>query len=241
MNLFLKLAFLFFIGSTQGWILELLFRRYISSSNPERKWINPGFCIGPYLPIYGVGICILFLISYLKELLPISNDIMLILVMGICMTAMEYIAGLISLKLTKVRLWDYSKEWGNIQGIICPKFFLVWTLLGAIYYYFIHPYILNALKWFSGHPSFSFVIGLFFGVFIIDAVYSSQLVIKLKQYAEENGVIVKYENLKAYIRSVHDKTAQKSHFFFSFRSERPLTEYLKGMMELLESYKKTKR
>ena len=56
MNIFLTLAFLFFIGATLGWVLELLFRRFFSSANPERKWINPGFCVGPYLPLYGCGL-----------------------------------------------------------------------------------------------------------------------------------------------------------------------------------------
>ena len=53
MNLFLTLAFLFFIGAITGWVIEVLFRRFLSSANPERKWINPGFCTGPYLPLYG--------------------------------------------------------------------------------------------------------------------------------------------------------------------------------------------
>ena len=59
MKFFLSLAFLFFIGSTLGWALELFFRRFISS----KKWINPGFLTGPYLPIYGFGLCALYLIS----------------------------------------------------------------------------------------------------------------------------------------------------------------------------------
>ena len=51
MNTFLKLAFLFYIGSSLGWVLELFFRRFISGNNPERKWINPGFMVGPYVPL----------------------------------------------------------------------------------------------------------------------------------------------------------------------------------------------
>ena len=27
----------------------------------------------------------------------------------------------LSLKINKVRLWDYTDQWGNINGIICPK------------------------------------------------------------------------------------------------------------------------
>lgn len=63
MNTFLKLAFLFYIGSSLGWVLELFFRRFISGNNPERKWINPGFMVGPYVPLYGTGLCILYLVS----------------------------------------------------------------------------------------------------------------------------------------------------------------------------------
>ena len=37
MNIFLKLAYLFFIGSLIGWCIEVIFRRFFSSSNPERK------------------------------------------------------------------------------------------------------------------------------------------------------------------------------------------------------------
>lgn len=60
MNVFLTLAFLFFIGSIVGWILELFYRRIVSNG----KWINPGFLVGPYLPLYGFRImCILFVIS----------------------------------------------------------------------------------------------------------------------------------------------------------------------------------
>ena len=67
MNLFLTLAYLFFIGSVLGWVLELFYRRFISGANPERKWINPGFCVGPYVPLYGFGLCILFVLAYIGD------------------------------------------------------------------------------------------------------------------------------------------------------------------------------
>ena len=63
MNVFLVLAYLFFIGAVFGWILEVFFRKFFSSSNPEHRWINPGFCVGPYIPLYGCGLCILFLFA----------------------------------------------------------------------------------------------------------------------------------------------------------------------------------
>ena len=242
MNLFLTLAFLFFIGSVSGWVMELLFRRFISSANPERKWINPGFCTGPYLPLYGCGLCLLYLIARLEEFHfirdPFWNKLLLFALMAVCMTVVEYIAGIISLKTAKVRLWDYTNEWGNIQGIICPKFSLIWALLGAVYYFLLHPRILAALGWLSDNLAFSFVIGMFFGIFIVDAVNSAQLAAKLKKYAEENNVIVRYEAIKTNIRRRYDETKQKYHFFHPFRTEIPLEEHLKEWKEAFEQRKR---
>ena len=235
MGLFLTLAFLFFIGSVFGWVLELFFRRFISSANPERKWINPGFCTGPYVPLYGVGLCILFLIASLEDTALIADPFwekaVLFLFMAVCMTVIEYIAGVLMIRVAKVRLWDYSDEWGNIQGIICPKFSLFWALMGAAYYFLIHPHILGALRWLAQNLAFSFVIGMFYGVFIIDLAHSVQLVARLKRFAEENDVLIKYENLKAHIRSVQEQNAQKYHFFRPFHSSSSLAEHLQERLE----------
>ncbi len=245
MNLFLTLAFLFFIGSVTGWIIELFFRRFLSSANPERKWINPGFCTGPYLPLYGAGLCVLFLVASLDQFSVIENSILekvvIVIVMGICMTLIEYITGLIALKAFHMRLWDYSGAKFNINGLICPKFSLIWSVLGAAYYFFIHPHILDALIWLSQNLAFSFFIGLFFGVFIIDVIHSAQIVDKIKKFAKENEVIVKYENLKSYIRSIQEKNKEKVHFLTPFRSEHPLSEHLKELADKFEKIKKKRK
>lgn len=235
----LALAFLFFVGSMSGWVLELLFRRYISDANPERKWINPGFCTGPYIPLYGFGLCILFLIASLEShnmiRNPVLNKLVLFFAAAVIITAVEYIAGILCLKLLNVRLWDYSWERGNVQGIICPKFSLIWALLGAVYYFLIHPSILGALAWLSNNLAFSFFVGLFFGVFIIDVVHSAQIVAKLRKFAADNDVIVRYESLKAHIHSVQEKTPHKPKLFHPFRSDRPLNELLKEIHSGFES------
>ena len=115
MNVVLELAFLFFVGSVSGWVLEVLYRRFISSANPERRWINPGYCTGPYLPLYGFGLCLMYLIASLEKHSIIDsrfwNKVVLFAAMAVCMTAIEYIAGILALKVIKVRLWDYTNEW----------------------------------------------------------------------------------------------------------------------------------
>jgi len=236
--MFLSLAYLFFIGSVLGWCLELVFRKFFSSSNPEHKWINPGFCVGPYVPLYGFGLCILYLLASLGTSAGLDQSAagktLLFVLMAVSMTAIEYIAGILCLKLMKLRLWDYSALWGNIQGLICPLFSAIWAAMGAVYYFLVHPYILSALSWLSNNLAFSFVIGFFFGVFVIDVCYSSQLLSKLKAYADENDVIVKWEHLKAEIHSAQDRAAKRAYFVFAFRSDRALNEHLKEARLSLE-------
>ena len=236
MRLSLVLAFLFFIGSCFGWVLELLYRNL---THRHKKWINPGFCTGPYLPIYGFGLCTLYLLASLEKFSLISdpfwNKVMLFAAMAVGMTLIEYVAGVFCLKFLKVRLWDYSNLWGNVQGIVCPLFSFFWAVLGAVYYFLIHPYILEGLQWLANNLAFSFFIGMFFGIFAIDVIHSAQLVVKLKAFAEDNDVIVRYEALKTQIRQRREERALKYHFFRPFRTDLPLTQHLREIQETLET------
>ena len=236
MSIFLTLASLFFVGSVLGWVLELLFRNIVQKN---KKWVNPGFCTGPYLPIYGFGLCTLYLLASLEKYgmisNPLLNKLVLFAAMAVGMTLIEYAAGLFCLKYFKVMLWDYSDLWGNVQGLICPLFSFFWAILGAMYYFLIHPYILEGLNWLANNLAFSFFIGMFFGIFLIDVMHSAQLVVKLKAYAEDNNVIVRYEALKTHIRQRREEMALKYHFFRPFRSDLPLKEHLRQMQETLET------
>lgn len=226
MNHYLQFIFIFYMGCTLGWLLELFYRRLAHG-----KWINPGFLIGPYLPIYGFGLVILtFVFLIFKD--SSLNPIIIILLMGVLMTIIEFIGGLIGLK-NNVKLWDYSDQWGNYKGIICPLFSAIWTAIGAIYYYFLASHVMNALDWFSKNLAFSYTLGLFTGFIVIDFVYSSNLYLKIRKYAKENDIIVKYEQFKMHIKDVQTKRREKYSFINPFKKSKALTEYL-------ADYKKTK-
>ena len=189
MQNFLVILFLFSVGSFFGWILELLFRRFLSKNNPERKWINPGFLVGPCLPLYGFSLIVLYLLSKIDLWFienPIVKQISLFVVMSICITFLEFITGLIFIKGMKIKLWDYSDCFGNIKGIICPQFSFYWIVLSALYYFLINPRIISWVFWFTNHLAFSFFTGVYYGILIIDIIYSFQLVSKVKKFAKEN-------------------------------------------------------
>lgn len=237
----LVLSFLFFVGSCIGWCIEVVFRRLFTA----KKWINPGFLTGPYLPLYGFGVAGLYLIC----LIPIDtgypwvNALLTILIMGVAMTVIEYIAGLIFIKGMNVKLWDYTNRRGNIQGIICPLFSLFWTVVGALFYFVIDPFVIEWVEWFVNHIAFAFVVGFFFGVLVIDFGHSVNLTMRIRKFAKERGIVVKFEKLKEQVQGGLKKLREsakerreetreklpKPNFMFPFKSgesiERSLERY----------------
>ena len=51
---------------------------------------------------------------------------------GLTVTVMELLAGLVINVWLGLRVWDYSRQWGNLWGQICPKFALLWCLLAGV-------------------------------------------------------------------------------------------------------------
>lgn len=237
-TILLELCFLFFVGSCLGWCAEVLFRRFFSA----KKWINPGFLTGPYLPLYGFGLTFMYGVSYI----PIHtgaewvDKLLLILIAGVLLTALEYVAGIIFIKGMRIKLWDYSSQPGNIQGIICPLFSLIWMAAAAIYIVFIHRYITGWVSWFVNHLGFAFFVGLFFGVFIVDLCHSLDLSVKIRKFAKENKIVVSFEKLKESVKDGiergKERAAQrlertrekikKASFLFAFRSGKSVQEML---------------
>ena len=223
MELFLVLTFLFFVGSLIGWCIELLWRRFFSQNNPERKWLNPGFLTGPYLPLYGLSLCILFVLSFIDVSFVREawlRQLLLFVLMAVCITVVEYIAGLIFIKGMHIKLWDYSACWGNIGGLVCPQYSFYWVILSALYYFLIHPRILAWLYWFTNHLAFCLVVGFFYGVFAVDVGYTFNVSAKLRAFAAEQHRDVRWENLKALIQKKNEELQEKRHFFLAFHSNR---------------------
>jgi len=242
MDILLVIAFLFYAGSILGWGIELLWRRFFSSNNPQRRWINPGFLTGPYLPLYGFSLVILYGLS-LIDVSFIKNfylqKTVLFIIMAICITIFEYIAGLIFIKNMKIKLWDYSNCWGNIQGIVCPLYTFFWYVLSAVYYFLIHPKIIDWLYWFTNHMAYCFVVGFFYGVITIDVWYSLRMMSRIRKFAAENKVIIHLEKLQQHVRAANLERKEQIHFWLSVKSEgialpETLKKFTDKLLEKLE-------
>lgn len=101
---------LFFIYSVIGWIIEVT-NIFIT----KKKFINRGFLIGPYCPIYGFGG---ILMTILLE--KYYENIILTFIFSIFICAMlEYFTSYLLEKIFNARWWNYSNRKFNINGRIC--------------------------------------------------------------------------------------------------------------------------
>ena len=234
-QIFLIIAYLFFFGSFAGWVLELFFRRYFSKANPERKWLNPGFLFGPCVPLYGFGTVALYGLSFCEQALfgSFGGSVwyygVMFLVMALAMTLIEFLAGILSLRVMHLRLWDYSDKRGNVLGIICPEFTLIWGLLSAVYYFFLYPKLRLLVDWFVAHPLFSFIVGVCFGIFLVDFAFSLHLGTVLRKKAMElDRTLYDFVDLQAFQRRMQTRRG-----FFRIPSYRPLTDRIEEFAEFL--------
>jgi len=231
MQLIWNILFIFIVGSTFGYILEVFYRTYKC-----KRLINPGFLSGCCLPIYGTGGIVLYLLCSL-DLSFIENDavriIILMVVATILMTVIEHISGLISIKCFNSKLWDYSNRWGNVQGIICPLFSLVWGSCCLIFYFFVFPWIGDVAETVTTNLFGMFFMGLYYGIFIVDLCYSINLMAKIKSYATKIKELVNFENFK---KAVSEKYKNKKGKRFSNFSPK----FYQKIMVFIEEHKKQK-
>ena len=192
---------LFVIGSLLGWVIELFFRRFVS----QKKWVNPGFLMGPYLPIYGFGVVILYAVSNISFGIEsqVWDTVLRIVIIGVGMTLIEFIAGLIFIKGFKIKLWDYSNRKGNIMGIICPVFSLAWLAVGSLYYFLLNPVLVMGISWISENLVYAFFVGGVIGAMIVDLSYSIHLATKVKELKEYSDL--RFEEFKKELKELLKK------------------------------------
>ena len=161
---------LFIIYSFLGWIVEV-----IASLIENKKFVNRGFLIGPYCPIYGVGLLIItnFLKSYID-----SYIVVFVMSMFICMT-LEYLTSYIMEKLFNARWWDYSNKRFNINGRVCLETTIPFGLGGMLIMYIVNPLLEKILNTFNYNTLIIISIILFI-IFLVDLIISLIVILKVK-------------------------------------------------------------
>lgn len=162
---------LFFLYSFLGWCLEVGCKLV-----SERKFVNRGFLIGPYCPIYGFGALFmtLFLRRYLDD--PITLFIMIVLSCSI----LEYFTSYFLEKIYHTRWWDYTKYRFNINGRICLETMIPFGLFGLLIMYKVNPFFLHILEQIPPLWGYILAFGLLF-LFLLDNIVSSKAILEIQK------------------------------------------------------------
>lgn len=106
----------------------------------QRKWVSSGLLKGPFIPLYGFGACLLMIcLPYIQALHPFFNFFL----SGILLTLLELLASYYIEKFFHTRCWDYSHHFLHFQGRICLIYFLIWCVMGSLFIYVIHPFMIS--------------------------------------------------------------------------------------------------
>ena len=123
---------LFFVGAVLGWCMEVICKLF-----QFHRFINRGFLIGPYCPIYGFGTALLtaLLSRFTRD--PVAVFGLAILICG----TLEYCTSWLMETLFHARWWDYSSKPFNINGRVCANTLIPFGLLGLGMIYFVKPFL----------------------------------------------------------------------------------------------------
>ena len=194
-------VFIFCTYSVIGYIWETIY-----CSIRERKLVNRGFMKGPFLPIYGFGVC-----AMLVAAAPFSDHVLPACFSGmVCATVLEYITGDLMEHLFKVRYWDYSKEKFNLKGYIC---------LGASLGWFAATFVVNEIL----HPPLKKIMAgiLPSNMLIIDIVVMSIAVISFKAAMDLRAILVSMEKARHEMRLMQ----KRLDFIIALASEKAGNRY----------------
>lgn len=162
---------LFFIYSILGWLMEIV-RTFINN----RKFINRGFLIGPYCPIYGYGVLLMtFLLKKYQDDI-IATFIFSIMICGV----LEYLTSYFMEKFFHARWWDYSNRKFNINGRICLDNLIAFGILGCIILYITNPIIIGLLNKIP-NTALHIISIILFICYIVDNIISSKIILNLKE------------------------------------------------------------
>lgn len=179
-----KYLCIFFIYSFLGWFMES-FGGYLRF----KKWVNRGFLIGPYCPVYGIGVVLLtaFLSKYVNDL-PIMF-FMSILICG----SLEYFTSYIMEKLFNARWWDYHNRKFNINGRICLETLVPFGVVGTVLVKYANTFFLGI---FSKITILNWILPIICILFVIDFIFSFKIILRFRNTAKQVEKEIKNNEVK---------------------------------------------
>lgn len=132
-----NLAIAFFAYSVLGWMMDTAYR-----SLEAGRFTRGGFSKAPFSPIYGFGALLAIALAPLLRAWPFWAEG---LAYATVLSAYEYASGILTTRVFRRRLWDYTGEFMNFGGHTSVRTALAWGLLGLLLVHVLHPALLRLL------------------------------------------------------------------------------------------------
>lgn len=185
--------FLFLIYSIMGWCMEV-----ILGLIQNKKFVDRGFLIGPYCPIYGAGSILItsFLQGYVDHISALFC--MAIVICGL----LEYFTSYVMEKVFKARWWDYSQKKYNINGRVCLETIIPFGLLSCMIIYITNPFFINIFyKIPENYQRAIFIICL--SLFVVDCFISFIIISRLRSTVKNvNKIEDNTEEITKQVKSI---------------------------------------
>lgn len=213
-----QLLWLFFIYSVAGWVTEV-FLKFLE----YKRFINRGFLIGPYCPIYGAGAVLITVGG--KLLSPVDRTwAMSFLIAFVLCGILEYLTSYILEKYFHARWWDYTERPMNLHGRVWIGNLILFGIGGVFILEDFNPRLL-ALAHRLEPRLFAAILIAVSILFVADAVMSYFIMNLLKQGVEKSRAD-KSEEIAAEVRfllenrSVFHKRILDAYPELTFRTEK---------------------
>ena len=188
--------YIFFIYAFLGWCME----SFGSIINPNvKKFVNRGFLIGPYCPVYGLGVVLINILLLKYKENPIIVFFMSIFICG----GLEYFTGWALEKIFGARWWDYSNRKYNINGRVCLETLIPFGIFGTIILCVLNPMIVDLLFRLSDRI-FDITLIVLVIVFVVDFIISFFIISGLKNMAFKTNI----DNTEQITEIVKEKTEE---------------------------------
>ena len=213
-----QLLWLFFIYSLMGWVTEVVLKYF-----QYKRFINRGFLIGPYCPIYGTGAVIVTLGGNLLASVDRSWVMSFLIAFVLC-GLLEYMTSYILEKHFHARWWDYSQKPMNLHGRVWIGNLILFGLGGMAIIKILNPRLL-ALPSLMDPLFFTSLLTAVSLLFVADGIMSAFIMSLLKRGVEESRSD-KSEEIAAEVRyllenrSVFHKRILDAYPELTFRTER---------------------
>lgn len=221
-----KIYFLLFMTySFIGWIIEIIDRFKVN-----KKIVNRGFLIGPYIPIYGsCAIVMLLLLHSVKSPTILFLSCILIASIG------EYLTSYVMEKVFHARWWDYSDYKFNLNGRICLINCLGFGVLGFILIKYLNNFLYNIYSNFS-IITINILFYILITIFIIDLIVSFNVIFKIKNMSLK---FVNPDNTNEITKKVRELIKNNwlvKRLFMAFPNVKPIIK--KGALTIKNTTKK---